>query len=452
MERNHRTIGALFGIAALSLGSLALVACSPAQGESRLPDIVLITIDTLRADHLGAYGHTQDVSPNIDALAASGVRFERALSQAPWTLPSMASLHTSLYPREHGAIGSELSLPGEATTLAEALRSEGYRTIGIVSNVFVSERHGLHQGFEVFDESNVAGHAAVTSRDLTDNALIRLRSYDSQRPLFLWIHYFDPHFTYVRHPKFARAPEPSISMPKKLHWRYLDLEAPSFGPAELAYIRGVYDEEIAYTDHHIGRLLDELEPLGFGDAIVALTSDHGEYFLERGRFGHGKDVYPELLHVPLIIAGPTERIGAPRVVSETVELTSVPRTLLTLAGLDASGFGGDDLLRLTAGTARVCFVEGGHAHGPEERKHAVVTERWKLVRHLDDGRLQLFDLANDPNEHFDLAPRPTEEAAAALPELEDALARYALRQAFTPASVSLDESEMEHLRQLGYAE
>ena len=160
-------------------------------------------IDTLRADHMEAYGYDRRTAPVFDRLASSGVRFQHALSQAPWTLPSMASLHTSLYPSQHGAVGADTALPQAAETLAERLGTLGYHTVAVVSHEFITANHGFAQGFDVFDESNVVGHEAVTSTDLTLTALARLGGMSE--PFFLWVHYFDPHFTYVRHSKFSFA-------------------------------------------------------------------------------------------------------------------------------------------------------------------------------------------------------------------------------------------------------
>ncbi|MDH3214470.1 MAG: sulfatase-like hydrolase/transferase [Myxococcales bacterium] len=150
--------------------------CGGLHGESEpRPDLVLVTIDTLRSDHVGAYGYTRSTTPRIDALAASGVRFDRAYAQAPWTLPSMASLHTSLPPLRHGAVGSSSVLAADVVTLAEVLRDSGYRTIAVVSHQFLGRKHGLSQGFEVFDESQIvaddgsndeAVKARVTEADL----------------------------------------------------------------------------------------------------------------------------------------------------------------------------------------------------------------------------------------------------------------------------------------------
>ena len=139
--------------------------CRPHEdGPNPQPNLVLITVDTLRADHLGCYGHSRPTSPRIDRLAESGLLFERAIAPAPWTLPSVATLHTSLFPREHGALRAKSPLRPELTTLAEVLRDVGYSTIALVTHLFVSRRYGFEQGFHTFDESLMQGHDSVTSR------------------------------------------------------------------------------------------------------------------------------------------------------------------------------------------------------------------------------------------------------------------------------------------------
>ena len=192
--RQLRSVSAML----LALASANAAACGDNGQQPRdQPNVLLITVDTLRADHLDAYGYPRATAPAITELARSGVRFAAAVSQAPWTMPSMASVHSSLYPSQHGAVEAETALPGTADTLAKYLRAVGYHTVAVTSHTFVDREHGFAQGFDVFDESNILGHDAVTSESLTRAALAHLENV--RGPFFLWVHYFDPHFTYVRH-------------------------------------------------------------------------------------------------------------------------------------------------------------------------------------------------------------------------------------------------------------
>ena len=420
------------------------------------PNIVLITIDTLRADHLGSYGYPRPSSPSIDRLAESGLLFERALAAAPWTLPSMASLHTSLYPPEHGAIGARTPLPDDLTTLAESLQGAGYHTTGFVTHVFVSRRYGLAQGFRAFDESLVQGHEAVTSEELTANALGYLRRLGSE-PFFLWVHYFDPHFSYVRHPEFDFVE--ADASPDRFGYEELLVAEPALrdgavpDPFSVETVESIYDEEIAFTDAAIGRLLEGIEGLDLDRPIVtALTADHGEYFMERGRFGHGRDVYDELLHVPLIISGDIDETLKGRRVPEAVEVTSLAYTLAELGQVEDNPFQGRDLLAVNDRERRIVFSYGCYAWGSDERKIMVESEGWKLIRHLDDGRFELYDVGRDPQELENQWDQETGTAGATKNALRAALDESAQSQGGQAPSIDLAPEEIERLEALGYVQ
>lgn len=421
---------------------------APKPGPER-PNIVFITIDTLRADHLSCYGHRRPTSPSIDRLADRGILFEDALSQAPWTLPSMASLHTSLYPSEHGANKADRPLRQGHDTLAEALRNEGYRTLGIVSHWFVSDRFGFDQGYEHFDDGHVLGHEGLSSERLT-RAALEATEDSTDRPTFLWVHYFDPHFTYVRHRRFGFAGNYRGALGDRLEVGELGEQADALNAEDLDYIRDVYDEEIAHTDAWIGELLagleERLDPSR--PTIFVLTADHGEYFLERGRFDHGGDVYRELVHVPLLIGGDVPEGQAGTRIRGAVETRSVTRTIAALAGADAELFSGQDLLDREA-ESTASFVEGNFAFS-EGRQIAIVRDGWKLIRDLDDGFLELYDLQADPAESVDRIDDTDEELRLTRLELEAELGRFGESIGEEGPQLELSEEELEHLRSLGY--
>jgi arylsulfatase A-like enzyme len=430
--------------------------CTPRVVAPRpQPNIVLITIDTLRADHLGIYGHTRPSSPSVDRLAETGLLFERALSAAPWTLPSMASLHTSLYPPEHGAIGARTRLPDDVTTLAESLQGVGYDTMGFVTHVFVSRRYGLAQGFRAFDESLVLGHDAVTSQDLTKNVLRYLRR-EGREPFFLWVHYFDPHFSYVRHPEFGFLPADS---PDRLGYDDLRVAEPVLrGGAfpdrfSLETVEGIYDEEIAFTDAAIGRLLEGIERMSLDrPTVTVLTADHGEYFMERGRFGHGRDVYDELVHVPLIISGDIDEELKGRRFPESVEVASIAHTLAELAQVETNPFRGENLLAIDHRERRTVFSYGCYAWGTDERKILAESGGWKLIQHLDDNRFELYDVRRDPQEKENQWDQEKGTAASAKKALRAALDAFAPGRGDQAPSIDLAPEEIERLEALGYVQ
>ena len=431
------------------------------SGPTR-PNIVLLTIDTLRADHLMPYGYERHTSPVMAKMAKQGVLFEHAIAQAPWTLASMATVHSSLLPSVHGAQGAKTRLPDSVVTVAEALSGIGYHTIGLVSHYFVGRDHGFAQGFAHFDETQIRGHDAVTSQALTGRALDYLGKHH-QKPFFLWIHYFDPHFTYVRHCQFDLVPAYQGSLPEKLSAQLLNGLIAETSPRtlsheDLEYIQGVYDEEIAYNDHWVGVLLDGLEKLGLGQSsVVILTSDHGEYFMERGRFFHGKDVYDALVHVPLIITGsiaPDLRGGR---VPQSVALASLPRTIMALALETRSTFGGTDLLSLATPQSKVqpgsVMSEGSYAWGSDQRKVAVIEQHWKLIWNFDDNTYELYHLAVDKNERHNRIDDPSSQVQRIRQDLLAKLKRFGEKRAQTiDETVEISADKREHLRSLGYVE
>jgi len=413
----------------------------------------------LRADHLPFYGYGRNTAPRIEQFASQGVIFDQAIAQASWTLPSMASALTSLYPAQHGANQVNHPLPDEVTTLAEVLRDAGYRTAAVVSHGFVGRTYAFSQGFDAFDDSNAKGHDAVTSPALTRLGLARFKEARNA-PLFLWVHYFDPHLSYIRHPEYAFADGYRGEQSGPLSYRALgklkgQLQStdPEVAAREVDHVRNVYDEEIRFTDHWIGMLVDGIHALGRDrPTAFILTSDHGEYFMERGRFGHGADVYDELVRVPLIVFGAVEPQLRGKRVRGFVELASVPKTVSGLARIADHPFQGVDLLAVADGRAepQFAFSEGislGHARN---RKQCVVYEGWKLIHNLDAGVYELYDTNQDPRERNNLWDHPDGQGAKErlLPALTD-FSRMAPADA---AEIELSEGEKAKLRALGYLE
>lgn len=342
-----------FAIAAALAGSLPL-ACR--SREFVPPDVLVITVDTLRADHLGSYGFGFDTSPNIDALARESIVFDKAIAAAGKTTPSHAAIMTSRYTREHtiGHGNGSSSLVGE-TTLAEHFRDAGYATAAVVSNILLTRRVGLDRGFDVFDDELTAPDAnrpQVLERlapDTTERTLAWLRD-GGTRPFFLWVHYQDPHGPYTP-PEALRE---RFRIPGPPEERELPLQQGNTARGGIpAYqvlpelrraseYRGRYAGEIFFADQSIGTLLDAAEASSAErgrDLVVLLTADHGESFGEHGHyFKHTHTTTPDVARVPLMLRAPGR---TPERRSEIVSHVDVLPTLLELAGLplpgDASG-------------------------------------------------------------------------------------------------------------------
>ena len=277
------------------------------------PHVVLIMIDTLRRDHVHAYGYPRETTPSIDALARSAIRYDRAYSQSSWTTPSTASILTGRYPSQLGVRKQTDPLPDHATLLPEILRAHGYRTGAVVSHVFISERWNFDQGYDEFDASNSRGHAAVTSASVSDAAIEFIESSFPQGPSFLLVHYFDPHFDYIEHEDFRFSEDTDYEGWVKSGMLFGDLRRKrhEMNDDDFRRLLALYDSEIAFTDHHIGRVLDAIRALGFWDeSLVVLSADHGEEFMEHDKFAHGRTLYEEQIRVPLIIKWPNAKQGA----------------------------------------------------------------------------------------------------------------------------------------------
>lgn len=344
-----------------------LLACSrPPPPPEPPPNVLLVVVDTLRADRLGAYGHDRPTSPRIDAFGAGAVVFEQATSQASWTLPSLATLLTGRSPEVHGAVHRDQRLPAALDTLAERFAAAGYATGAVVSGTFTDATWGFDQGFEAYDDlggmgGDPAGMAAVearvTSDEVTDRALAWL-SAQGDRPFFLLAHYFDPHAEFREHEGISFPPRP---VPVRLPLT----DEPQ--PADVAERAARYEGEIAFTDGHVGRLLEAVH----GRTVAVLTADHGEEFHERLRTGHGHGLFTELVHVPLIVRAPGFQPGrAPTAVG----LVDVAPTLAELCGLPPAAADGRSLVPVLRDPSVVRGAPVYAAHFPPAPPAAVRTE------------------------------------------------------------------------------
>jgi arylsulfatase A-like enzyme len=354
---------------------LASAGCALAcqRVSSVRPSVLLVTVDTLRADFLHCYGFPLENSSEIDALAARGVLFENAIATASATAPTHASIMTSLYPREHsiGTANGHTRLEG-GTTLAEHFRANGYATAAVVSNLVLSRRIALDRGFQAYEEAHLGAKGDAESWGLAERTTRRaLALLDGARsPFFLWVHYGDPHGSYQPPPPYD-AMFPSVPLGSN---RPLDVLPQSWGRGGIPFYQALdglrhpwdynrlYAGEVAYADHWIGVLLDAVERAAPRHAlVVALTADHGESLGEFDFwFQHGHATTPEMARVPLVIAAPG--LGAGRV-GGVVSQVDVSPTLLELAGLSpASDASGVSLVPSMRGEApsgsRVVFSEG----------------------------------------------------------------------------------------------
>ncbi|HXO26805.1 MAG TPA: sulfatase, partial [Thermoanaerobaculia bacterium] len=483
----------------------------PGRPDGR--NLVVILIDTLRADALGSYGDRLGLTPRLDAFAKQGVRFAEMLAPSPWTLPSVSSLLTGLQPQTHGAgqrFGdfdpssprqndfAPTGLPGGVRTMAGVLRRQGFYTMGVYQNFYILPGFGVHQGFD--DYASYEDRAEI----LVDQALGRLREAAGDRRCFLYLHLFDLHSPY-------NPPEPECTrVARRLDPGYrgrLGCEADRNPerttippPADRPWFRALYHAEVAYADRQVGRFLDGLRDLGLEDrTVVAVVSDHGEEFWDRleqeGRLGyetnsdHGHTLYQELVHVPALLRIPGREAA---VVRDPVQLVDLFPTLLRAVGVEPPASQGRDLTPLLGGRAADPANPANPANpaetaGPATSPQGLAAPRgaeppggeratlmadvilhgrprwsvrrgpWKLVAARDPALpVELYDLRQDPGERTNLAAREPRLAAAMRAWGERELAaRLKARALFVARGDTLGATYLEwryitKLRALGY--
>ena len=358
--------------AGLPLALFLAAACSkhatlPAVDEANLPDIVLVSIDSLRPDHLSCYGYGQPTSPNLDAIAGQGLRCEVALSTTSWTLPAHAALFTGLFDSTHGLVTNGLSLSPRQRTLAGSLARRGYRTAGFFGGPYLHPAFGLDQGFQTWEscmsratEASIAdgklGGAAAhedVSGPRTVEAIGRFLAAEKRdaRPLFLFVHLFDVHYDYVPPPELARMFDPGYT--GRTDFSHVDRNpaiSKDMSPEDRRHLVALYDAEIRFTDANLARILELVARRRTDrEQLLVILSDHGEEFFEHGNKGHQSSLYEELVRVPMIWRWPGH-LKPDTLVRDPVRLVDVMPTLLAAAGVqDPPPMQGRDLLPLFSG-------------------------------------------------------------------------------------------------------
>ena len=443
-------------------GSMRVVA------GSKPKNVILVVLDTVRADSLGLYGYARDTTPNLERLAGRGVRFDRSFSTAPWTAPSHASLFTGRWPHEL-SIGWDRPLDASYATLAEVLGNRGYSTAGFVANTtYCSYETGLDRGFDHYEDYDITFRGIMLCSSLVERTLNFVHKHpglakrmgddssagdrkdasrinrdflgwldrqgNGPRPFFAFLNYYDAHHPYLAPDPGAGVPfgrKPETPREFRLLKTWWERDKQGIRPDDIELARDSYDRCIAYLDDQLGRLFGELDRRGIlEESVVVVTADHGEHLGERQLFGHGCSVYRPELHVPLLVIAPGLSPGG-RVIDRPVSLRDVPATVLDLIGAEgASPFPGKSLART--------WKDGVSLEGPSDMilsevqsppdddpnrglspaargaMTSVVDRQYHYIRG-GDGREELYDLRLDPAEGHDLAGKP--ELAAALEKL-----------------------------------
>jgi arylsulfatase A-like enzyme/tetratricopeptide (TPR) repeat protein len=434
MSRKKPVIPLAAGLAFLALLAAFVFVIRPGTGRTARPaadslNVLLITLDTTRADRLGSYGYAGAKTPRLDALAGEGVRFARAYAPAPLTLPSHATILSGLYPAAHGVRNNGRELDPKFRTLAEILKGHGFATAAFVSSFSVDSRFGLGRGFDVYEDTFQAASplkGANSERRAEETFALFSRWFDgaSQGRFFAWVHYYDPHLPY---------------------------DPPS--PYKEEFGGRPYDGEIAYMDRFVGAVLDRLEEKGVaGRTLVVVAGDHGEGLGDKVETGHGIFLYEETVRVPFIVRNPGA-FPRPRAVGSAVRLVDVAPTVLATLGLaaEAGAMQGRDLTPWMRGKEDGDLDALVETFYPRENFGwselvGLVSGPWKYIQ---APRPELYDLGRDPGERRDLASSSSAMAGEMARKLEQELVRLS-----TPAGAggpAADSAEVrERLRSLGY--
>lgn len=437
-------------------GAAALAArqAEPPQPQ-RFPNVVILTIDTLRADRLSSYGYRRNTSPNIDRLLNSGARFTQARTVEPLTNPAMCSMFTSLYPHEHGGTRNGLRMHTNLPSAARVLDRRGYRSAAFVGNWTLKNRiSGLGDHFERYDEVFTRKRwlgmfkGEATAEDLTDAALGWLAEtrQNPRHPFLLWVHYVEPHAPYRLQEDFAGR-----------------LGIKTGGEASK---QDRYDTEIAFADHHLGRLLQAIErdPALKANTVIVFGADHGESLGEHGYWGHGRNLHEPNLHIPLGIVWPG-KIRPGTIVGAPALNIDVAPTILGLTGLPApSGFRGLDWTSVLLRGAsqpydRVTWFQAhkGAVLTAQEANGArrngllevgILTDGRKEIFRVSERQLNLFDLTRDPRELKSLARKGGRVSERLHEWMASVQKGLIAADRLGPAEV--DPENAEQLRALGY--
>ncbi|MHC4312017.1 MAG: sulfatase [Planctomycetota bacterium] len=443
---------------------------------SERPYVLLIGIETLRADHVGCIGYSRNTTPALDAIAKEGVVFSKVMATSSWTMPTVMSVLTSLYPEVHGTTSYDRKLPEDVTTLAEVLRENDYKTVAFVSNPTLDGRHGFYQGFDLYDDFSVwlgfvgqgklvGGpnaapnpdvHQTLTNEPLT-RAALRWIEQHHQEPFFMFAFYFDPHYDYIPPPPFDTMFDPNydgsidgrdiVQEPRKSN-------RPSQG--DLDHIIALYDGEIRYTDTYVSKLLNAFAKFGILDqTLVVIFGDHGDEFYEHGKTGHAHTLYNELIHVPLILRWPSKIPKGKRIDALASQVDIMPTILDYLRIQHKQAIQGTSLKDLIDG--RVCRVHDFVYAGGRSHRCAVIGNQNKMILNPGAGAREFYDLVNDPREQYNI--HQAKESSALLVSFEHYLEQWTsenkkLAARFLRGSdferVQLDKHRLNQLKALGY--
>ncbi len=387
-------------------------------------NVILISLDTLRADYVGIYGNPEPLTPFLDELLSENVWFRDCIVQAPWTLASHMSLLTSQYPNVHNVNLAEAKLAEGKKTLAHYLSEYGYYTKGIISNPFLSHGFGFHRGFDAYNDAGKK-HGYQSTQQFVQWVE---GAHNKNQPFFLFLHYNDPHMPYQAptpfYNLFDREYEGSVSGSRNDIVKYVRRPIEE---RDLQHIRNLYGDEVRYLDNQLYQVFCILKELGlYEDSLIIMTADHGEEFKEHGKLEHNQTLYEELIRSPLVIKFPEKMNIRPRMISRQVKNIDLLPTILDVVGapIPEDSVQGQSLLPLileepgTENFNHMIFSESANTH-----KVSIRSENWKYIYDRRYDQEELYNLETDPEERQNLISSEPELAA----ELSELVNNYMMQ-------------------------
>jgi arylsulfatase A-like enzyme len=429
---------------------------APVPAAATNTNVIIYLIDALRADHLGCYGYSRAISPNLDSFAEDCLLFPNTMAQSSWTKPAVSSLLSGLNPVVHGVSSARSVLPQEVTTMAELLQAAGYTTSAVVSNGVVSGRYGFSQGFDSFEhlpEQHRSQQVHHLSDRVNEAAFDWLEQRDRSRPFLLYLHTSDPHSPYTPPARFRQQLASFVTDPElglRAHVRGLDKRRERIPAHEVRAITALYDAEIAFNDSSFGIFIDRLKALDLYDSsLIVVLGDHGEELYDHGRWRHSYSLFQELLRVPLMIKLPQQEMAGRKPDTIARQIDILP-TILDELGLPCpAGIEGRSLI--TAATAPAAAPATFAWLDTSRDLRAVLVGDLKLIEYHRYDRphppVALYDLSTDPGERTNLAEHNQDQVARLR-----ALIPKRSAPAFAPIWIKPGHKLEEQLRALGYIE
>jgi len=464
----NRNIKITLGIVIIVFSLIASYIVHVSFFSNKRCNFILITIDTLRADHLSCYGYKRFTTPNIDKLAKNGVLFKYAYTQIPLTVPSHASIMTSLYPEIHGIKDNDCFLEHSFVTLAEILKKNNYNTAAIVSAFCLRKEWGLNQGFDLY--LDVSEYQEIASR-VTRLAKKHIKKLEN--PFFIWLHYFDPHAPYTPPVRYQKLYKKITRLEvRKLEERRDKIVSEGGEPAreDLRKLMALYDGEIRFVDNEIGKIFHLIEKLGLREnTFIFVTGDHGEGFEHNYFFDHGDRLYEELLRVPLIILGPENKIPKGKIINNSVRLIDLMPTSLELLKIKckSNDFQGVSLLPMIKKNISLdlkVYSELVFREFFSQAKSDMISLRdgeWKLIvctdrnKRTEANSSELYNIIKDPAETINLIEIEKYTSTKLHNSISD-WEEIMRKNAFKAKKVILEKSDevkkeiLEKMRALGY--